>query len=210
MNATNSKVIGLMGAVGSGKSTVAGMLRSLGASVHDADRAAHEALREPEAKAAALALLGPGILGPDGEADRKRIAERVFQDPAALKGLEAILHPRVRRRMEAWMAAERAQGAPALVLDIPLLAEAGLDTLCDLLLFVDTPAALRDARVQGDRGWTAEETARRQARQGALDAKRGRAHAVIENAGSLAETRVHVEAFWNQFVNGTVNQGGSR
>ena len=200
------KVIGLLGGVGAGKTTVAGMLRDLGASVHDADRAAHEALREPEARAEAVSLLGNEVLGPDGEVDRAKAARRVFDDPDALKGLEGILHPRVRRRMEAWMSAEREKGAPALVLDIPLLAEAGLDALCDVLLFVDAPEEVRDARGRSDRGWAPGEAARRQARQGELAAKRARAQALIPNAGDLTETRKHVQAFWNRFI----TQGGAR
>lgn len=196
-------VIGLTGGIGSGKSTVAGMLRALGASVYDADAEAHAALREPEAKAAALALLGPAVLGADGEVDRAKAAARVFSDPRALAGLEAILHPRVRRRLEAWLAAERAKGSPAAVLDIPLLDEAGLDDLCDQVLFVDAPEEALDARVQDARGWSPAERARRQALQGGLAAKRVKAQALIPNGGDLTETRRHVERFWTQHLGGS-------
>lgn len=200
----NPPVIGLLGGVGAGKTTVAGMLRELGASVHDADRAVHEALKEPEVKTEAVALLGREILGPDGEVDRALAAKRVFGHPGKLKALEGILHPRVRRRMEAWMEAER--GAPALVLDVPLLAEAGLDARCDLLLYVDAPADIREARSRSARAWAPGEAARREARQGALEAKRRLAQAVIVNAGDLAETRRQVSEFWNRHVRNP--QGG--
>ncbi len=202
MKGGRTRVIGLMGGIGAGKSTVAEMLRELGASVHDADRAAHEALSEAEAKAAAVRLLGPGILGTDGEVDRARVAARVFEDPDALKGLEDILHPRVRHRMEAWMEKGIAQGAQALVLDVPLLAEAGLDARCDLLVFVDAPEAVRAERLANGRGWLPEEAAPRQSRQGDLAAKRARAHAVLSNAGGLPETRRQVQEFWHRHITG--------
>ena len=196
------KVIGLMGGVGAGKSTVAGMLRELGAGVHDADHAVHETWREAEVKEAAVRLLGDGILKPDGEVDRAAVAERVFPDPAKLKALEGLLHPRVRLRMEAWLADERARGAKAAVLDVPLLMEAGLDGLCNLLLFVEAPESLRETRAAGARGWAAGETARRQALQGDLAAKRAKAHAVISNAGDLADTRRQTQVFWKQHIQG--------
>lgn len=203
-------VIGLMGAVGAGKSTVAEILRSMGASVHDADLAAHEALREPEACAEVTALLGPGVLGPDGNVDRAKAAQRVFGNPAALKGLESILHPLVRKRMEAWLEAERGRGAPAAVLDVPLLAEAGMDDRCDVLAFIDAPEAVRAERLRSGRGWAPEEAARRQALQGGLEGKRARAHAVIPNSGALDETRRHVTAFWKAHVLDVHAKGGTR
>ena len=190
------KVIGLLGGVGAGKSTVAGMLRELGASVFDADAAAREALEEPGTRRAATALLGVDA------GDRAAVAGRVFGNPGTLKALEALLHPPVRRRMEAWLAAERARGAAAAVLDVPLLAEAGLDGLCDVLLFVEAPESLREARTAGARGWAAGEAARRQALQGDLAAKRAKAHAVISNAGDLAGTRDQTRVFWNRHIQG--------
>jgi dephospho-CoA kinase len=196
------KVIGLMGAVGAGKSTVAGMLLELGALVHDADRAVHDTWKEPEVKEAALRLLGDGILRPDGEVDRAAVAERVFPEPARLKALEDLLHPRVRRRMEAWLSDARARGTKAAVLDVPLLMETGLDGLCDVLLFVEASEGLREIRTAGARGWPAGEAARRQSRQGDLAAKRAKAHAVISNAGDLAETRRQTHVFWKQRIQG--------
>ena len=179
------KVIGLMGAIGSGKSTVAGMLCDLGGSIFDADREAHEVLQEL------------------GQTDRKAIAEKVFRDSKALKELEAQVHPRVQTRMEDWL---KRQAAPAAVLDIPLLDEAGFSSRCDALLFVDAPEAVRAERLRSSRGWALDEAARRQAIQGDLSAKRAKAHAVVSNGGDLAQTRRQVTEFWNRFVN---PQGGS-
>ena len=178
-------VVGLMGAIGAGKSTVAGMLRDLGAPVFDADREAHEVLAEL------------------GRTDRKAIAEQVFRDPGALKALEAEVHPRVQARMEAWL---KGRTGPAAVLDIPLLDEAGLALRCDALLFVDAPESLRAERLKASRGWAPEEARRRQALQGGIPAKRAKAHAVIENGGDLAATRRQVTEFWNRFV---TPKGGS-
>ena len=172
-------VVGLMGGIGAGKSTVAGMLRDLGASVFDADREAHEVLAEL------------------GHTDRKAIADRVFRDPQALKALEARIHPRVRARMEDWL---KQQTAPAAVLDIPLLDEAGFAPLCDVLLFVDAPEGVRAERLKASRGWAPDEAARRQALQGDLAAKRAKARASVSNGGDLTETRRQVTEFWKRFV----------
>ena len=202
-----TKVIGLLGAVGAGKSTVAGMLRDLGASVHDADAAVGQAWEDAAVRKEAAALLGADILGSGGRVDRAKVSARVFSDPAAaaLKGLEAILHPRVARIRDAWMAAEKARGAKALVLDIPLLAEAGLAPRCDILLFVEAPEPVRQARLRKDRGWEPAEAERRQALQQDLASKRAQAHVVIVNDGDLETTRKQVRTFWEQHVR---NQGG--
>ncbi len=195
-----TKVIGLLGGVGAGKSTVAGLLGDLGASVHDADAAVRQAWQDPEVLREAAALLGPGILGPGGAVDRTKVSEKVFSDPQALKGLEAILHPRVGRIRDAWLAAEKAKAASALVLDIPLLWEAGLAPHCDVLLFVEASEDTRRARLQRNRGWEPAEAARRQAFQADLAAKRAQAHAVIRNDDDLELTRRQVREFWDRHI----------
>ncbi len=195
-----TKVIGLLGGVGAGKSTVAGMLKGLGASVHDADAAVRRAWEDPEVLREATALLGPDILDPSGAVDRTRVAARVFSDPEALKRLEAFLHPKVGRIRDAWMEAERAKGVEALVLDIPLLLEAGLASRCDVLLFVEASEAVREERLCRDRSWAAGEASRRQAFQQDLADKRSRAHTVIRNDGALEDTQRQVRTFWNQHL----------
>jgi dephospho-CoA kinase len=179
--------VGLTGGVGSGKSSVAAVFEELGVPVIDADRIARD-LVEPGTPALATVVdeLGPEVLGPGGQLDRRRLRERVFSDPLARARLEAVLHPRVRARMED---ALRATDAPYCVLCIPLLLESGQTDLVDRVLVVDVPEALQVARVCArDRvdPAAAEAILRAQAgRQSRLAA----ADDVISNTGSLEELR---------------------
>ncbi len=164
-------VLGLVGRIGAGKSTVARLFARLGAHVIDADRIAHEVLREDAVKAAVAARFGPGVVGADGEVDRRGLAGLVFGDEpkhaAALAALEAIVHPRVRGRIAAELARLRhaAEGAPAggvVVLDVPLLVQAGWADACDRLVVVECAEEVRSERLAA-RGWTATEREAREA-----------------------------------------------
>ncbi|MCL5677221.1 MAG: dephospho-CoA kinase, partial [Firmicutes bacterium] len=125
------KVIGLTGGIASGKSTVTAMLRELGARVIDSDVLAREVvapgtpgLRE------VVAAFGPGVLTPEGELDRKKLAGLVFGDGEARARLNAIVHPRVRERLAGELERAAGDGLPVVVLDVPLLIETGLRELC--------------------------------------------------------------------------------
>lgn len=162
-------VIGLVGKIGAGKSTVARAFADRGAEVLDADRIAHEVLAEPAAVAAIVARFGGGVLDGAGRVRRPALAELVFgptaAHDAALEDLEAIVHPRVRRRIESRLAELRSDGAaghpPAVVLDVPLLMQAGWDRLCDRLVLVSCDEAVRQRRVDA-RGWPADQRAARE------------------------------------------------
>lgn len=122
-------VVGLTGGIASGKSTAAAALRRIGAPVVSSDELAREVVRPGEpAWHAVREAFGAGVLRADGTLDRRALAATVFADPAARRRLEAITHPEIRRRMLAWLAAQRAAGAAAAVCDIPLLFEVGLHT----------------------------------------------------------------------------------
>ena len=179
-------VLGLLGGIGAGKSHVARRLADLhGADVVDADREATRALAACTADGRLAALLGPEVVGPDGAPDRGAIARRVFEDDAALGALEALVHPLVLEHIERRVREHRArQGAPLLVLDVPLLLERGLAPLCDALWFVEAPEALRLERAAG-RGLSAAEIRRREKRQLSLARKRERADLVIHNDAAL-------------------------
>ena len=148
-------VVGLVGRMASGKSTVAEMFAALGASVIDADAIAHEVLDEPEVRRAVAARFGPGVLAADGRIDRPALARAVFGDgvePGALADLEALVHPGVRTRMEAALdahrRAEKAAGGPrVVVLDVPLLVQAGWAGACDRIVVVECDEAVRRARL---------------------------------------------------------------
>lgn len=186
--AHKAPVIGLLGAVASGKSTVARLLAARGASVVDADRIGHEVLGRPAIKGHLREAFGDGIFAPDGEVERGKLAEMVFGHADLLERLNAIVHPAVFT-----LAAERVQrerccpGVPLVVLDAALLLEKGLDSCCDLLVFVECGEQNRRRRARLERGWTAEHLASRDSAQISADRKRRRADTVIRNDGTQQE-----------------------
>jgi dephospho-CoA kinase len=188
-----------VGGIGSGKSTVAGMLRDLGCEVSESDALTREALREPATRALIREHWGEGIFGPDGEVDRARLAGIVFARPDDRRRLEAIIHPIVeRRRNEAWSRASRL--VKAFVIDAPLLLEAGLERECDAVIFVDAPPDLRRRRVEAARGWSAAELARRENAQMPLDRKREAADYVVVNTGDLPTLAARVRGVFDEIV----------
>lgn len=188
------EVLGLLGGVGSGKSTVAGLLARRGLLVLDADAEARAVIELPEVRTALAARFGADIVDPSGELDRARLAARAFADPAATADLNAVVHPRVRERL---LAALTAAGDRPVVLDVPLLLESPLAALVTRWILVDTPEAQRESRIAG-RGWPAGERARREARQSDLSAKRSRAGHVLENRGPIEHLERQVDALLRQ------------
>jgi dephospho-CoA kinase len=185
-------VIGLMGGIGSGKSVVAKALKDLGCVVADADENAKAVLCDSEVRDQLVAWWGTEILDVDGFVDRKAISDIVFQDEQARKKLENVVHPRVRQMQEAQFAAAK-EGTLALVIDAPLLLEAGLDSLCDVLIFVDSSQETRFQRVIQLRGWSRDELQRREEAQIPLDKKREKADYVLINEGALDEVQNQVK-----------------
>ena len=193
-------IVGIVGKIGAGKSTVARAMADLGAEVIDADRIAHDVLAEPEVVAAIAARYGAEVLDDAGRVRRPRLAERVFgptpAHDAALTELEAIVHPRVRGRIDERLAAIAAAAPagvrPLVVLDVPLLMQAGWDRRCDRLVRVDCDEAERRRRVDL-RGWP---ELQRQARERAWE--RGyrppppEKTLVVDASGDPAYTRTQV------------------
>lgn len=184
-------VIGLMGGIAAGKSTVANRFAARGLHRVDADAIAREVAAEPAVLAEVAAAFGPAAVH-GGQLDRAALARRVFADPAERARLEAILHPRIRARILAELTAARSRGDSAL-LDAPLLLENGLIAFCDTAVFVAASPATR-ARRAAARGWAADELARREAAQAPLAAKRAAAEHVVDNDGDLADTHRQVDA----------------
>ena len=147
-------VLGLTGSVGMGKSTAAAMFRRLGVPVHDSDATVHRLLAPGGAAVKKVAAAFPETLGADGGIDRAALGRRVFADAAALKRLERILHPLVRRGQDRFLKQARARREKLVVLDIPLLFETGGDKRCDLIVVVSAPAAVQRARVMARPGMT--------------------------------------------------------
>ncbi|MGZ0086683.1 dephospho-CoA kinase [Caldibacillus thermoamylovorans] len=182
--------IGLTGGIASGKSTVSAMMRQLGLPVIDADEAARAVVRPGEdAYRQIVAAFGPGILQKNGDIDRAKLGAIVFRDEAERTKLNAIVHPAVRRRMLAEKEELVRAGAKTIVLDIPLLFESGLTDWVDkvLVVFVDEETQLR--RLMARNGFTKEEALARIRAQWPLAEKVKRADAVLDNNGTIEETR---------------------
>lgn len=195
--------IGLIGGMASGKSAVAAALAKRGAVVFDADRLGHLVLDEPDVRDVLVARWGPAVLAPDGKIDRRAVAKRVFGDAPAPTAerefLEQTLHPRIRQRVEAEIRQMPDASVPAIVIDAPLLIEAGWNDVCQAVLLVDAPREQRLARAL-TRGWTAEDFARREASQLPIEEKRRWASHVLDNSGSLEDLEAQVAKFWVQVV----------
>ena len=195
-------VIGLTGGIGSGKSTVATMLGRLGAEVLDADAMVHALLAEPATTRKVVKRFGEEVLDPHGKVDRKKLAEVAFASRRNIRDLEAILHPAVVRRSKRRIAALRRTGKPCVVvIDAPLLVEAGMDRLCDEIVFVHAPKAERVKRVRKTRGWSRRTLETREKRQKSLDVKRRNADTVVRNAEATKETSAQVHTLWQRVQN---------
>ena len=183
--------VALTGGIASGKSTVAAILRDLGAVVIDADRLAHEVVAAgTPGLAAVVERFGPEVLTEEGEMDRPAVAAIVFDDVDARHDLEGIIHPLVfeeGRRLEA-----QAPPGALVVHDIPLLAEAARVEQFDAVLVVDAPVELQVARMVEERGWTREEAESRIAAQATREQRRDIATHVIVNDGTVEELEARV------------------
>lgn len=180
-------VIGLTGSIGMGKSSAAVMLRRLGLPVHDADAAVHKLMAQGGAAVAAVEAAFPGVVQ-DGQVDRGRLGAKVLGDDAALKRLEAILHPLVRAEARAFLAKQARQRRPLVVLDIPLLFETGGDALCDAVIVVSAPLFAQRARVLRRPGMTEAKMQAILARQLPDAQKRRRADFVVQTGLSKGHT----------------------
>jgi dephospho-CoA kinase len=177
-------VVGVVGGIGAGKSEVAAVLAARsGGRVLVADFAGHEALRRPEIRDALVARFGDSILD-NGEIDRRRLAALVFANKDHLAYLESLVHPCIRHRLDEEVRRSREERVPLLVIDAALLLEAGWAGVCDHLVFVDAPPEVRMERIRDKRGWSAEETQRREAAQLPLTRKRSVADHTIDNSSS--------------------------
>lgn len=192
-----SVVVGLTGGIGSGKSTVASLLSARGAAVVDADAAAREVLeRGTPAAARVRERFGEGIVAPDGSLDRAALAAVVFSDSVARADLEAIVHPAVHDLMLE-RAAVHAEQKAVVVLDIPLLAEAGRDSYpLDGVLVVDCPIAVAVERLVADRHMTREDALARTRAQVDRAERLRLADFVILNVGTLSELDAMVGRAW--------------
>ncbi|MGH6940705.1 dephospho-CoA kinase [Hypericibacter sp.] len=172
-------ILGLTGSIGMGKSTAAALLRRLGIPVHDADAAVHRLQARGGAAVPAIAAAFPGAVK-EGKVDRQALGRIVFANKAALKRLEAILHPLVRREEQKFIAQARAHRRQLVALDIPLLFETHGEQRCDHVMVVSAPRRVQLGRVMRRPGMTRERLAGIEARQLPDRLKRARADTVID------------------------------
>jgi len=192
-------VIGLAGGIGSGKSTVAGMLGRLGARVLDADAMVHELLREPGIIRKVVRRFGKDVLARGRAIDRMKLGRAAFASKKNIRDLERILHPPVVRRMKEEIGRlRRNPGSQVVVIDAALLFEAALDRMCDDVVLVEASKSERVRRLARSRGWSLRELEKRERRQKSLDFKREKADTVLRNCDSRSETRTRVHTYWRR------------
>jgi dephospho-CoA kinase len=197
------KVIALTGGVASGKSTVARMLRELGAEVLDADEIARE-VTEPGQPALdeIVAAFGPDVIGPTGQLDRKKLASVVFRDPQARARLNAIVHPRVRALLGERLARiARSRPETVVVVDIPLLFDVPVpeyEHLDAIVVYASPATQLRRLMVRDH--LDPEEAQARLGAQVPLREKLDRARWVVDNDGPLMHTREQVARIWEEIL----------
>jgi dephospho-CoA kinase len=189
--------IGLTGGIGSGKSETARILERLGAVVISADLAGHEAYRSgTEAWHAVVRAFGRGVVGPDGEIDRKQLGKIVFANPAQLRRLNEIVWPEIRRILQARVDAEKRSGrARAVVVEAAVLLEAGWDDLVDEVWVVDAPDSLVVSRLEA-KGIPRHDSIARMKVQQPSETRRARADVVIRNDGDLSALKAAVHSAW--------------
>lgn len=174
--------IGLTGSIGMGKSTTAAMFAAAGLPVWDADAAVHRLYGPGGAAGPRIAPLCPAAVGPDGAVSRPALKDWIARDPTALAQIEAVVHPLVAADREAFVTDAARAGAPAVVLDIPLLFETGAEARMDRVVVVSAPAEVQRARVLARPGMTEAQLATILARQLPDADKRARADDVVDTS----------------------------
>ena len=198
-------VLGLTGSIGMGKSTTAKMFRDAGVPVHDSDEAVHRLYRGEAALLVEAAFPGTVV---DGVVDRAALLKRVLGDAAELKRLEAIIHPLVRADARAFLARHRAQHAPLVVLDIPLLFETGGRDRVDKVVVVTAPPEIQRERVLSRPGMTEAAFEAILAKQVPDAEKRRQADFVIDTSLGMEAARRAVEKIVADLTGGKDLAGG--
>jgi dephospho-CoA kinase len=183
------RVIGLTGSIGMGKSTTAMLFAEEGVPVYDADATVHMIYENEAAPAVEAAFPGTTV---DGRVDRDRLSARVVHDPAAMKRLEAIVHPMLKAHHQAFLDQAERDGAPVAVVDVPLLFETGGDARVDAVVVVTTTAEVQRARILARPAMTPDKLEAIRARQMPDAEKRRRADFVVDTSHGLEPVRARI------------------
>ncbi|MFO7325743.1 MAG: dephospho-CoA kinase [Pseudomonadota bacterium] len=190
--------IALTGGIASGKSTVARLFTTLGAKLIDTDQVARDIVVPPSPVLDRIvARFGPSVLAADGTLDRAALRRIVFQDEAARRDLEAIMHPAIRAETDRRSAEA---GGPYQLIAIPLLVETGTAGQYDRVLLVDASPETQRMRLMLRDGMTAEAAGRMLAAQASREARRAIAHDIIDNDGDVAALAPQVEALHRRYL----------
>ncbi len=195
------KVIGITGGIASGKSTIAKMLESLGASVINADEICHRLINTKSISQKIINRWGDHIQDKYGRIERHKLGKIVFANKKELSALNKMIHPEAIKRIKNRITKLRNQSTTvAIVLDAALLVESDLIDICDITLFVDTKKNTCKARVKNSRKWPTGEITKREKFQSSLREKKKIADIVICNNRYQADTLKQVKDFWQQFI----------
>ncbi len=196
------KIIGLTGGIGSGKSTVSRFLAELGAVIIDADKVGHDALKDAEIRQEIIAVFGERVLTPAGDIDRSRLGRIVFDDAEALERLNRIIQPRIHDVIKAQLEDCRERGVAVVVLEAPLLVEAGATSIVDEVWVTAAPGSTVLKRLRERSGLSESETLARIRSQISAEERVKHADVIISNDGSLDELREKVEGLWRRLKRG--------
>ena len=201
------KVIGLTGGIASGKSTVSRYLREKGAAILDADAIAH-ALAEPGGSLylAYHQHFGAAVLQEDGQLNRAAIGKIVFSQPEERAWIDRSAHPLIQAEIKRQLAEKKRQDVPLIVLDVPLLFEAGWDKMTEENCLVDVSEAVQLARLMQRDGYDEQAARARIAAQMPLAEKRRRADRLIDNNGDLPATLRQVDRLWKEWTHDGFSQ----
>lgn len=192
--------IGLTGSIATGKSTVTNMLKELGAFVIDCDKTARDVVAPGTRGLAKIEVaFGKDAVAADGSMDRVYIGDLVFRNPEMKKRLENILFPLIFEALdEELLRLERAGATPVVFLDMPLLYEVKYDSYVDEVWLVYVPFEVQLSRLMKRNGYTKEEALLRIHSQISVDKKKSLAQQVIDNSGTLEDTKEQVRSLWER------------
>jgi dephospho-CoA kinase len=192
-----TRVIGLTGGMGSGKSTVSQLLAEFGAAIIDADKVGHEAY-QPNTKTwqELVATFGQQIVAPDGAIDRKKLGAIVFGSPEQLERLNHIVHPRMFEMMKERIEQYRQQGVKVVVLDAAILFEANWTPLVDTIWVVVASESVVITRAKARTGLPEDQIRSRLRSQMSNEERTKRANVVIHNDGTFEELRTKIRELW--------------
>jgi len=195
------KVIGLTGGIGSGKSTVSQFLAELGAVIINADKVGHEAFKpDTEIWREIVSAFGRQILTSNGDIDHKKLGEIVFGNPDSLARLNQIMHPRMYDMVKAQLEEYRRQGVGVVVLEAPLLLEAGWTPLVDEVWVTVAPKSTMLKRLQERTRMTEQESLARIRTQMSDEERVKHADVVINTDCSLDELKARVSSLWQKLA----------